>query len=281
MGSEKKCLSLIVGCGYLGRTLATALQAQEGRVYATTRTKENLPGLEEMGIPAGVLNINDPATWNTLEQQEDGKLDIYFLVPPGQIEIASLQEFVMRLSVLPVHKAILASSTVVYGNKEREVDANSEVDIDSARADRQYRIEQVWRGLGEAASIVRFAGLYGPKRIIGKHAILNSEKIPGRSRAWLNLIHSSDAARLLLSIRASRRAQGVELGCDGRPVLRGEYYADLAKHLDCPPPVFLENETEKKKGRRCNNNITIQRTGWQPEILDYKAGFGLSLLAES
>jgi len=265
--------SLIIGCGYLGKALAKELQAREALIFASARKKQTLHGLEKMGLRASLLNINEPDTWDISAHKKGGQVDVYFLVPPSQIEIASLQDFVVHLGALPLHRAILASSTVVYGNSEREVDADSEVDIDSPRAARQHRIEQLWQGLGEAARIVRFAGLYGPERIIGKKTLANGEKIPGLSRAWLNLIHIRDAARLLISIRESQRANSIELACDGRPVLRCEYYAALAKHLHCPAPVFSEDEHEKGRGRRCSNKITIERTGWQPQMLDYKDSF--------
>ena len=273
--NQKQRHSLIIGCGYLGQALVKELQLRQLPVHATTGHKHNLHRLENMGVSVGVLNINEPDTWHIRRQKEGGGLNIYCLVPPGQIGMDSWPAFVAHLQTLTLHKAILASSTVVYGRREREVDADSEVDIDSTRAERQYRIEEVWQRLGEVARIVRFAGLYGPGRIIGRRTVLNNERIPGQSGAWLNLIHISDAARLLLEISESQGAQTVELGCDGRPVLRCEYYGDLAKHLNCPPPVFSEHEHEheKKRGRRCSNKITIQRTGWQPQILDYKAGF--------
>ena len=224
-------------------------------------------------MDAHLFDLNKAETWHILDEIKSQKLDLYVLVPPSQIDAESFAEFVSYLRKVPVHKAILASSTVVYGNSEREVDADSKVEIDSVRGERQYAVEQLWRKLGVNTRIVRFAGLYGPGRIIGKGLVEKGESIPGLSEAWLNLIHVEDAAKLLIKVATAEYAQAVELGCDGKPVKRGEYYSDLARHLNCQPPVFLEDDSVRGRGRRCSNTLTIERTGWQPERIDYRDSF--------
>ncbi len=271
--NKKQTAAVIIGAGYLGRTLAGQLQEQGERVHVTTRKAEKLHGLKEISAQAGLLDVNEPETWGLLAQWADCRLHLYLLIPPSQIEPDAFTEFVARLRGLPLHKAMLASSTVVYGKREREVDADSEVEIDSARTERQYCIEQLWRGLGRPARIVRLAGLYGAGRIIGRGTILNGEAVPGLADAWLNLIHVRDAARLLMRVGQGEQAAIVELGCDGRPVRRRDYYAALARHLNSPPPLFVEHERAGRSGRRCNNQITMQRTGWRPEFLNYKSCF--------
>ena len=132
----------------------------------------------------------------------------------------------------------MSSSTVVYPSRGQLIDANSEVELDGARADRQFRLESIMRSIDADVKIVRLAGLYGPGRIIGKKSIENGELIRGSGDSWLNLVHVEDAAGLLMKVMGSDSAADVELGSDGRPVKRVEYYRELSNALACPTPVF-------------------------------------------
>lgn len=148
----------------------------------------------------------------------------------------------------------------------------SAVDIDSPGAERQYAVEQSLVGSGDKVKIVRLAGLYGPDRVIGRQAIIDGQAIAGKSDSYLNLVHVDDAVDLLIKVMASETAEVIELGCDGRPVKRSQYYGDLAASLACDAPVFLETG-ERGEGRVCDNRITVARTGWQPCHVDYRQSF--------
>lgn len=265
---------LIIGCGYLGKELARQLLALGASVTATTRKENNLAPLTQAGVQVCLFDLESPQTWSDLMLNlGEVELDIYLLVPPSQIRRELFSQFVDKLQSLNLHSALLASSTVVYGQAEREVDADSEVDIDSDRAERQFTLEQVWSAAGERMKLVRFAGLYGPDRIIGKRTLLKGQALPGRGDAWLNLIHISDAASLLSAMVEKHTTAAIELGCDGLPVLRKQYYSDLAQHIGAKPPVFSGEQEDISRGRRCSNSVTCERTGWQPTFLRYVDSF--------
>ena len=250
-------IHLIIGAGYLGGRLAALLP---GERHLTRRAAR--PGI----IP---LDCNDAASWAGLAALE-GKgpaLCVYFCVPPGQIDARLFPDFLQRLAGLGAQRAVLVSSTVVYGRREREVDADSAVNIDSPRAERQYRVLEHLNH----ASVLRLAGLYGPGRVIGRAGILAGNPIQGRADAWLNLIRVEDAATLLKRMGEMAQPARVELGADGSPARRRDYYAFLAERLGRPLPGFDQDQTNGQ-GRRCDNRKTRQRTGWQPAFPDYRAG---------
>jgi nucleoside-diphosphate-sugar epimerase len=82
------------------------------------------------------------------------------------------------------------------------------------------------------------AGIYGPGRIPRCKQLQAGQPIAAPCDGYLNLVHVDDAARVVLAAEA--RASGAAVYCvaDGQPVLRGEYYEQLARLIHAPPPVF-------------------------------------------
>ena len=261
-GMTQRQTHLIIGAGYLGRRLAALLPGERRRL--TRRAAR--PGV----IP---LDCNDARSWANLTALENngGALRIYFCVPPGRIDARLFPDFLRRLGRLGGQRAVLVSSTVVYGRREREVDADSEVSIDSPRAERQYRLERDWLNGMDNTCILRLAGIYGAGRVIGRAGILAGETLQGRADAWLNLIRVDDAATLLKRMGGIAQPARVELGADGSPVRRRDYYTFLAQRLGRPPPGF-DQARINGRGRRCDNRKTCRRTGWRPAFPDYRAG---------
>ncbi len=249
---------LIIGCGYLGKSLLSKLPTDACWFTNRRHPQHN----SEYQI---ILDVNNSETWTALDTVDPTrKWAVYFMLPPSQIDIEQFPVFLKRLSNYPLEKAILVSSTVVYGQQEREVDGDSEVLIDSDRAERQYQIEQCWFETISGSCIVRMAGLYGPGRIIGRKLILENRSPGGNPEAWLNLIHINDAASLLCCM--VENSATIELGCDGHPIKRRDYYKHIASVLGKPAPVF--DGDNDANGRRCNNKVTMERTGWSPEYED-------------
>lgn len=260
---------LIIGCGYLGKRLLSLLNGQP--CWFTYRSQTS----DEHSL---VLDINDESTWTSLDFLSEAKdLIVYCMVPPSQVDLDLFPSFAHRINALNTKQCILISSTVVYGNTDRVVDADSDVEIESERAKRQYQIEQAWLESNEDGFIVQLAGLYGPDRIIGQKTIMQGEAIKGDPEGWLNLIHVDDAAALIKRIGEMDDPEMIELGCDGSPIKRKEYYAFVAETLGKPLPDFNVDDQIRGMGRRCDNKLTIERTGWHPEFKNFKEGLLKSL----
>ncbi len=262
-------LHLIIGCGYLGKRLLGFMGDQQ--CYLTNRTEKSNKIGNATNIQSLTLDINNKDSWSHLDSlSEKQALRIYFLVTPRQIDRTVFTDFIERLNQFTIKRAILVSSTVVYGNVDRIVDADSEVNIDSERAERHYLIEQDWLANMQNAVIVRFAGIYGSDRVIGKNGIINGETVAGDPDGWLNLIHVDDGAQLIKRISEMKQPEIRELACDGNPVKRRDYYSFLAQQLNQPPPQFNQNNATRGGGRRCDNTVTMTRTGWRPEYVDFR-----------
>jgi dTDP-4-dehydrorhamnose reductase len=270
MTENQDSISVVIGCGHLGAKLLAKLGSDENQVWVTNRSKMMPTEQKHRSV---LFDINNPDSWNKLAPLSESMLDIYFLLPPSRIEPAKLNEFISFMSSWRVRRIVMSSSTVVYGSESILVDADSAVNIDTARAERQHLLEQSFVSSGLELKIVRLAGLYAADRIIGRQAIIENQKLSGNGDEWLNLIHTTDAAELLIRIMGSDTAAPVELGSDGVPVPRYKYYSDLADFLSSGPPSFDNETTERGDGRQCDNSITVKRTGWRPAIGDYREGW--------
>jgi nucleoside-diphosphate-sugar epimerase len=255
---------LIIGCGYLGQRLLSLLNDQS--CWFTNKVKVD----DTYSLS---LDINDESTWKNLDVLSDEEgLTVYCMVPPSQIDLTLFQGFTHKIASLNTSRCILISSTVVYGNTDRIVNADSDVELDNERAEKQYQIEQLWLESNEDSFIVQLAGLYGTDRIIGRNSIIQGEAIKSDPNGWLNLIHVDDAATLIKRVAEMDEPEIIELGCDGMPIKRKEYYSFVAETLDKPLPEFDINDKSRAKGRRCDNKLTIERTGWYPEYKSFKEG---------
>lgn len=174
---------LIIGCGFLGKVFCSRLKAQKR--FGTTRYAARFAELRALGLSSLLFDVNERASWASLSELDRHQpLSVFFMIPPSHIDREVFVQFVGLLKTFNLSRAVLVSSTVVYGNEERVVDADSAVSIDSERAERQFAIEETWRSLGDSAYALRLAGLYGSERVIGESRIIKDQAISGNSRGW-------------------------------------------------------------------------------------------------
>jgi nucleoside-diphosphate-sugar epimerase len=291
--------SLIIGCGYLGRVLAEKLLDRGGRVYGLVRSESSAERLAHLGVQALVGDVTQKLMLAAALKPAlaEPQLDVYHLVPPGrprgegdagpsprQVLIDGSRHLHELLEPARVRRAVMTSSTGVYGQNQGEyVDADTPPQPGDERARLLLEAEQVWLGSGLDVYVVRLAGIYGPGRIVGLHAVRQGAPLAGNPQGWLNLIHVSDAADLLIAVMSAAQPGRIELGSDGLPVPRIEYYEYVARHGAAPPVRLLDARAMSELGvssarlrsassKRCDNVVTCRRTGWLPRYPTYRDG---------
>lgn len=287
--------ALIVGCGYLGRTLARGLLDRGVTVFGTCRSMDRAAELAALGVRPLVLAVTQPVTLAALRPAlEAPSLDVYYMIPPGrngalpsprQVILGGAAHVLKQLRHASVRSAVLVSSTAVYGQTTGErVDA----DTPPAPADERSTLlldgERLWRAAGEQFRVLRLAGLYGPGRVIGATAVREGSPLVGNPQALLNLIQVDDAADLLLAMATCESAGPVELGCDGTPVPRIDYYTYLARRLGVAPPTVVDDaraaitlglnldRLRRASSKALDNIPTCRRTGWSPKYPHFRLG---------
>lgn len=297
---DSRC-ALIVGCGYVGRVLARELTNDGVTVFGTVRTEQSVGAVQRTNAQPLLCDVTDPKSLDALGPAlKYQSLEVYYLVPPGRSKdqteavrtvIRGAKSVLERLRDSDVRRVVMVSSTGVYGHTNGEVvNADTPADPKTGRAEMLLQGEDVWLNsdidCNEDCKVVRLAGLYGPNRVVGLQAVQQNSALVGQGDAWLNLIHVDDAVALLQAVMHSDSAAAVELGSDGTPVQRLEYYNALAKRVGSPPIRMIEDEAELKSmgldairirssglGKQCDPSATMKRTGWSPLYSDYKTGF--------
>jgi nucleoside-diphosphate-sugar epimerase len=107
------------------------------------------------------------------------------------------------------------------------------------------------------AVVIRFAGLYGPGRVIGGAALRAGKPIESDPEGPLNLIHRDDAAGVAAAAIEHPDPAPIYCACDNRPILRREYYETAARHLDAPTPTFAPPGGESSR-RRISNRAMVR-----------------------
>jgi len=287
--------ALIFGCGFLGRHLADRLLAAGVTVYGTTRSTGHAEQLAEAGIRPLLLEVTSSLTLAALNPAlEAEELDVYYLIPPGragreptprQVVIDGANNVINALGDARIRQAVMVSSTAVYGQSGgQRVDADTPPEPVDDRGKLLLEGENVWLDSDLPARVLRLAGLYGPHRTISLDAVRDGSPIVGDPNVLLNLIHVDDAADLLLAVAGSTDAAKVELGCDGSPVKRIEYYQYLAHRLGVPVPQVLDDQSAAEQlglnvqrlrrlsSKACDPIATCARTGWRPRYESFREG---------
>lgn len=275
--------ALLIGCGYLGTAMVRRLVA--ANVTALTRTSVRHAGLSAAGVGCVVCDLASPDLVAQIAPALQGFAgSVFLLAPPSvwsaQDPLLGLVRLLAFLRTLPVARAVLASSTAVYGEVHgSRVDAASAVRENDARSQRLLRIEQAWMAAGLDSYVVRLAGLYGPGRVIGAHGITRGEAVAGKGDDVLNLVHIDDAARAMLATASVPQPLRYALISDGRPLLRRDYYGALAHALQAPTPRFSGDGGRRGGSRRCDPSSSWAALGTAPQWHDSRIALNSVLVA--
>ena len=287
--------TLIFGCGYLGRRVASLLIRRGDVAYGTTRGDQGARSLADLGIQPVIADVTRPETLADLPVVDRVLYCVGFDRGAGasirEVYVDGFRAALDRLlAANPRCPVVYAGSTGVFGGDDGDwVDEDSPVDpqTESGRACRDAE------GLLAAADcpsiVLRLAGLYGPGRIMRREGLVRGEPVVGSPDKFLNFVQIDDAAAV--AVRAlddvARGDRELFLVADGNPVTRAQFYGTAAELLGGPPPSFVAPEPgspeAKREGsnKRINNHKLLAR--W-PEAIRHstiRSGLVASLRAEA
>jgi nucleoside-diphosphate-sugar epimerase len=282
---------LIIGCGYLGRRVAAQWQALGTPVFATTRSPARAAELRALGIRPWPVpcDVHDPPSVRACIPTIPPVSTVLYAVGFDRGSGHSIRESHVDglrnvLTVLaPPRRFIYVSSTGVYGQtggEEVDEDAPTEPIEESGRV--VLEAEQLLRAHLPDAVVLRFAGIYGPGRLLRRQAIEAGEPLIGDPDRWLNLIHVEDGAAAVLAAEAHARSGATVNVSDDRPVRRRDFYALLARLLGAPEPRFVPPATgvplpgHERVNRRIVNRRLHAELGVQLRYPSYEEGLPAS-----
>ena len=252
----------IIGAGHLGARVADlwARRSVDSRVLAETNSS-----------PAGGLLLDDYIV-HRFRTDPDPRPSSYvlFSVPPSSVQ--EYRDEAARAVRLwnGGGRLLMTSSTGVYGEANGGVCIEESPLSSSERARILLGAEEVVLEAG--GSVVRMAGLYDRGRGVHRY-YQKMTRSDQRADGLVNLIHYDDAARLCVAALLGGEPGRVYMGCDDRPMTRG----DLVQ-ASMEAGLFGRNEAcefaggDGAVGRRCDSSSTRQSLDWTPVYKSFVDG---------
>jgi nucleoside-diphosphate-sugar epimerase len=268
---------LIFGCGYLGVRVAQRWQEAGESVTVVTRSADRAAEYQQAGYEALVADVTRPETLGDLPSAETVLFAVGFDRAAGDtIHQVYAQGVANVRAALPssVERFIYISTTGVYGPAGGAwVDESTRPNPQRAGGQASLAAEAQ---LDDQSIVLRLAGLYGPGRIPYLENLRAGEPIAAPSEGWLNLIHVEDAAAIVLAAEAWANTQpaGLHTFCvsDGQPVVRGDYYREVARRIGAAPPQFVEPDPDSPAAARARSDKRISNQKLQ-QALHYRFHF--------
>ena len=282
--------TLIVGCGALGRRVGRLFAGRGEPVFGIVRSPARGDELTALGIVPVIADVLDADSLARLPAVERVLYCVGYDRSAGvsmrTVYVEGLRHVLDRLAGR-VGRWVYASSTSVHGQED-----GGWIDEDSPAVPRHEAgrvcldAEDLIRERGGDVVTLRFAGLYGPGRIVRRALVERGEVLVGDPSKYLNLIHLDDAAGASVAAFERGEAGRTYLACDDRPVERREYYGLVARCLGAPPPRFapptpegLETRREETNKRVSNRRLRSE-LGVQLAYPDITTGVPAALLAD-
>ena len=272
---------LIVGCGDIGIRTGRLLLAAGWQVAGVRRNPQALPAEftaygADYTEPGSLDFISDLkpdyvlATFNPSERSLEG-YDKGF--------VGGTENLLRGLAGhRPRHTLSVSSTRVMAESAGGWVDENSVLAGEKdPRAMSIIEAEQRLLVSPQAASVVRFAGIYGYPggRLLTR--IGRGELCAARPPHYSNRIHRDDCAgflgHLLLAAAADESLAPVYIGVDDQPALQFEVESWLAARLGIALPEYQQpGSSDATTGKRCSNQL-LHDSGYQLRYADYRCGY--------
>lgn len=278
--------ALIAGAGYVGMALAARLAAEGHEVWAVRRSAVPMPG----GVTAFQADLTDVDALRRLPPRLDFAL--YTASADGADDRAYRNAYVDGLRYLlaaldehPIRRVVFTSSTGVYAQSAGEwVDEGSPAEPAHFSGKRLLEGERLLRLSRFSATVVRFAGIYGPGRARLVELVRRGEAvIPGARPVYTNRIHRDDCVGVLRHMMTLERAEPLYVAADEEPAEFGAVLRWIAERLGVSPPRVDPAEAGERYGRTSNKRVNSARllaSGYRFRYPTFREGYG-ALIAGS
>ena len=241
----------VLGCGWLGFPLARQLVKMGYAVNGSTTSQDKMALLAQAGIRPFCLRADPLLSGKDITPFFES--DIVFLNIPFRRNLKDpdyyrrqVEAIVAHIEASPVRFVLFASSTSVYPSTLKHAVEEAAFKPDNARSATLLAVERLLMGNPKfEATVIRFAGLYGGERKIGR-ILAGRSGVPDPD-APANLIHLDDCVAIAAQImRQDVRGEMFNACSDGHPT-RKELYTQAARHYGFTPPRFADRPSTRLK----------------------------------
>ena len=277
---------LIAGCGDVGTALGLSLAERGHDVFGARRSAHRLP---EPLHPLPV-DLTDP---REIERAVPAVDAVVYAVAAGSRDegayrcayvdgVSALLE-VLEARAEPPRRVFFVSSTSVYGERGGEW-----IDETAPLAPRGFAGESLAAGERRMlaspipATVVRFAGIYGPGRGWMIERARAGARCAGDPPKFTNRIHRDDCAGVLAHlVDLGDRCDDAYIGVDDAPVEECEVLEWLAARLRAPAPRRVRGgeAASRGSGKRCSN-ARLRASGYRFRHPTFREGYAAVLAGE-
>jgi nucleoside-diphosphate-sugar epimerase len=237
---------LIIGCGAIGRRIATLALAQGEKVCTFNRGESGVVGATHF-----TGNLDDPDTLADLPTR--GARIIYLAPPPGGgVQDSRVRNFCESVPAgAEPEKLVYISTSAVYGDcggavVTEETEPHPETSRGKRRLDAERRFLQWGSERGVQIVILRVTAIYALDRLpvmqlqMGQPVLREEEALPG------NRIHADDLSRICLAALEKGKHGDVFNVSDGSSRTMTEYFNAAADALGLPRPAQVTMAEARK-----------------------------------
>lgn len=264
--------AVLLGAGDLGIRVGTQLAAAGHRVTGVRRNTAALPP-QFVGVSVDLVagDVPDlPADLLAISltpdrRDEEGYRQTY-------VEgVGRGLEAVLRAGT--PRRAVLVSSTSVYGDLEGDLDEETVVAPTAARAQALLESEALFHRALPHGSVLRLSGLYGsPGNRLIRTVRAGENADPGK---WTNRIHREDAAAAIVHLLTRvEQPQQLYVGSDDEPAPAGAVRDFVADELGVPRPA--PTGATAPTGRRMVN-ARLRASGFELRYPTFREGYRAQL----
>ena len=225
----------VLGCGWLGKSMAISLLDEGYSVKGSTTTEEKLELLEMNNIEPYIVNISE-------FEEFDGFLnsDILIIAITSK-DVDGFENLISQIENSDVQKVIFISSTSVYGRLNKVM-----TEEDAVLKTPLTEIEELFRQNNFfETTIIRFAGLFGDVRQ-PSNWFKNERKIP-QPKGFVNMIHKDDCIEIMHTIIDQNCWDQTFNACSNHHPTRREFYTIAKLSNDFEIPEFENNDVYEWK----------------------------------
>lgn len=266
---------LIVGCGYLG--MRVGRQAIESGCQVAGTTRGRFDELRAVGLTPVQFDWNDSRDLEKLgrtlifheinavviavSHDRNSRHDRFASQVDGLARLLKMISSVSRVAGTPFPSTVYISTTGVYhqtGGIWVDEASPTHPTREGGRAHLQAEAKFRYLLPVDRGTILRLSGIYGPGRVPRAEDVRAGRPIASPPTGHLNLIHVDDAAAASLaaislmqnqttpqSDRATPQSEStvcrpMYVVSDDHPVVRREFYNEIARQTHSPEPTFID-----------------------------------------
>jgi nucleoside-diphosphate-sugar epimerase len=255
---------LIAGCGYVGSALGERLLADSDTVW---------------GLPSGVRPIEADLAVSATLQDLPGDLDVVvYAASPGGRDDAHYRTAYVE-GVCRLLEALEARDQ----RPQRFFFVSSTAVPEHFSGRRLLEAERLVAAGPYPSTIVRFGGIYGPRRTRMLDRVRTGRAVyaPGRPR-FTNRIHRDDCAGALHHLIRLPEPESLYLGVDGDPAEEATVMRWVAGSVGAPSPRMARGPEAKslraRSNKRCRNDRLLA-SGYRFEYPSFREGYA-ALIAD-